>query len=267
MTGHHDVSVVLTAHREGLLAGATLRSLDRAIAYANRHGRSIEVLISLDKSDDLTEEMIRKWAENRADHTQVFTNSFGDPGMSRNQCIQNSCGQFIAILDADDMIGSNWLELSIVAATSDPRNIVWHPEANVIFGESDHIFRHVDMEDAEFDSLALLMSNYWTSLSFARREVFLQIPYPRCDFRSGVGHEDWSWNRLVIDKGYIHKIVKGTGHAIRRKPLSQVKIASAAGALPLFTLYFRKQLEKRAALAESRRSLGPLDAIASARVG
>jgi hypothetical protein len=163
------------------------------------------------------------------------------------------------------MIGSNWIELSIAAATSDPRNIVWHPEVNVVFGESDHIFCHVDMDDEDFDPLVLIAANYWTSLSFARREIFLQIPYPKSDLYRGVGHEDWGWNRLVIGCGYIHKIVKNTGHAIRRKPLSQVKMASATGALPLFTLHFRNQLEKRAALASARRSLGPLDAIASAK--
>ncbi len=261
-----DISVVLTAHREGLLAVATLRSLDRAIAYAAKYGRSIEVLISLDKSENLTKDIIEIWAENKADYTQIFINNFGDPGMSRNHSIQNSRGKYIALLDADDMFGTNWLEHSIAAAKADPRNIIWHPEINVVFGESEHIFCHVDMESREFDAFAMIAVNPWTCLCFARREVFLQVPYSRSDFASGVGHEDWGWNRRVVEIGYMHKIVRGTGHAIRRKTVSQVKSASAAGTLPVPTLYFREQLEKRAMVAASRRLLGPLEAIEAASV-
>ena len=46
-----DVSVIVTGHREGILAHRTLRSLGRASRIAREHGLRIEVVGVLDRAD------------------------------------------------------------------------------------------------------------------------------------------------------------------------------------------------------------------------
>jgi hypothetical protein len=249
MKTRSSITVVLTAHREGLLVVPTLKSLEKSIAVARDGGALVEVMVSLDKSDKITRAIFENWPEQNKKISQL---EFGDPSLCRNHCVKISSGDYIAILDADDIIGQGWLFMAAVSAQSDARPIVWHPEVNIIFGETDHIFRHVDMEDPEFDILSMVAANPWTSLCFAQRDAFLRVPYTACDFGNGVGHEDWAWNRHVVEIGYLHKIVKGTGHAIRRKSLSYVKQASSANVLPAGTTLFRRQLGRRMAVSTDR---------------
>ena len=55
-----DISVVLTAHREGILAQHTINSLTLAIEFANRYDISTEVIIVLDNANRETELFFKK---------------------------------------------------------------------------------------------------------------------------------------------------------------------------------------------------------------
>jgi hypothetical protein len=79
--------------------------------------------------------------------------------------------------------------------------------------------------------MRLAMGNLWTSLAFARRELFLRAPYRRTDLRAGFGFEDWAWNSDTISQGMIHKIVPDTVHLLRRKASSLNAQTRGAGAL------------------------------------
>ena len=242
MTGTASVAVVLTAHREGLLAVPTLRSLDRALQVAAAANISVEVLISLDKADKLTRDICTSW---KYPKVKILDFEFGDPARCRNQCIREAQSEFISILDADDLIGADWIAQATSSSRVERRKVIWHPEVNIVFGEESHIYCHPDMDDPEFDELLMVAYNPWTSLCFAPVDAFLAVPYPACDFQNGIGHEDWAWNRRVVEIGYMHKIVKGTGHAIRRKAISVVKQASASRVIPAPTSLFRLQLSRR----------------------
>jgi len=50
-------------------------------------------------------------------------------------------------------------------------------EASLYFGETERIFRHVDMEDPSFDILDLAVANQWTALCFAPRDLLVATPY------------------------------------------------------------------------------------------
>ena len=244
------ISAVLTTHREGLILGPTLKSIARSIALAERNRQPVELLVSLDRADALTRDVVMDFAERM--ETKIFENDFGDLSLSRNRCIENASGEFVAILDGDDLISNNWLSDAATNAGRDTRLTIWHPEVNVVFGEHNHMFRHIDTEDDEFDPLMLIATNPWTALSFARKACFEALPYTPIQLASGIGFEDWAWNREAVAAGYLHKVVKGTGHAIRRKAISLAKLTTQAKALPAPTEFFRAELEKRAALRASR---------------
>lgn len=238
------ISVVLNAHREGMIAKPTMESLKNSVFHAKEYGYTTEVLIILDRSDSETREVVSLCSERSF---RIIDTDFGDLGQARNLGAQLATGKFIALLDADDIWGIDWLAKATNVARSRPDKVVWHPEVNVYFGAEHHVFRHFDMEHTDFDPCGLLISNYWTSLSFGDRAIYLENPYPHTDLKTGFGFEDWAWNMETIANGVIHKIVPGTAHAIRRKITSLSKDTVAAQAVPRPNNFFKWVLSDRPA--------------------
>ena len=234
-----DITAVVNAHREGLIIHSSLMSVSRAKVHAEKSGFRVEIIVVLDRADTLTAKMAENWREKSV---QIIRVDNGDLGQSRNNAIDKASGEWIAFLDADDLWCEAWLSLALAAATYEKRNIVWHPEVNVIFGAHPNIFRHIDMESEEFNPLSLCASNLWTALCLARRSLFAEVPYPWTNLENKIGYEDWGWNMAAIGHGAIHKIVRGTGHAIRSNPGSLVKKTSLAGAIPKPDKNFRDYL-------------------------
>jgi glycosyltransferase involved in cell wall biosynthesis len=260
-----DITAVVNAHREGLIIHSSLMSVSRAKAHAEKSGFKVEIIVVLDRADALTTRMVENWREKSV---QIIRVDNGDLGKSRNDAIDKASGDWIAFLDADDLWCTTWLGRALAAATYDQRNIVWHPEVNIIFGSHPNIFRHIDMESDEFDPLSLCASNLWTALCMARRSLFAAVPYPWTNLENKIGYEDWGWNMAAIGQGAIHKIVQGTGHAIRAKPGSLVKKTSLAGAIPKPDKLFRNYLFEYQSRPRKREPgwLEPRNALAPGRL-
>jgi glycosyltransferase involved in cell wall biosynthesis len=231
MTPKTRITAAVTAHREGLVARASLLSLSRAKSHAEAHGYEVETIVVLDQADALTTEVVEEWCKSETG-IQIVQVDNGDPGLSRNDAVTRASGEWVAFLDADDLWCETWLTHSLQAAQSDRREVVWHPEVMIYFGTRACLFRHIDMESAEFRPSALLISNHWTSLCVATRALLLAVPYQKTDLENKIGYEDWAWNLAVMERQAIHKVVPGTGHAIRTKSSSRNMSADHAGAIP-----------------------------------
>ncbi len=177
----------------------------------------------------------------------------GDLGESRNSAVKAASGRYVGFLDADDLWGVDWLTRATQAAEARPDRIVWHPEVCVFFSGTRHLLHHVDMEGPAFRPTAMMQQNYWTALSFARRDIYAATPYPTTDLKEGFGFEDWSWNMLTIGQGVIHKIVPGTGHIIRRRiDDSLSKQTVSARAVPRPSAYLRQYVGANAKASRSQ---------------
>ena len=231
--------MVVNLHREGLEAHASLLSIEQAKMGAERLGISVEIVAVLDKPDEITKAVVQNCD---LAGLRIIGLHDGDLGTARNKGVHEAKGHWVAFLDADDLWSENWLTAAHAAATYDPREIVWHPEVNLYFGLSLHLFRHIDMEDPSFEALSLLLDNYWTSLCFARRALLLEIPYRKISLIDQTGYEDWAWNMETIGRGVLHKSVPGTAHAIRLKRDSLLEQTKAAVALPYLSELFRKNI-------------------------
>lgn len=226
--GAVDVTIVVNAHREGLLAVPSYRSAARARARAEAEGLAVETLSVLDCADDLTAEVA---AAALGAGDRLLRVAFGDLGRARNAAVVEAAGRWIAFLDADDLWCEDWLTRALASARADARAVIWHPEVNLYFGGRLGLWRHIDMEADEFEWESLLLDNYWTALSFVPREVARAYPYPPTDLLNQIGYEDWGWNVATIGGGVLHKIVPGTCHGVRVKNSSLLARTNASNAV------------------------------------
>jgi len=214
-----DVTAIITAHGEGLLAGPALASYWAAIDTAKRAGLTVEPLIVLDRADQLTRKVFAS-AEERGG--RIILNDDGDPGLTRNRGVREAQGQYVTFLDGDDLWGPEWIVLSHDFCKKYGRKVIAHSEINLIFGEHRLIWFHEDSEAPEFDAGYQRIANYWDAMCFAPREVLLEIPFEKNAIRDGFAHEDWHWNNVTLEAGFSHRPVPGTLHMKRRRAGSQM---------------------------------------------
>jgi glycosyltransferase involved in cell wall biosynthesis len=209
-----DVSCVVVLHRQGLAAHRGLRGLARALEACERAGVSAEAILVLDQPDEETAAVAARWRPALPRAVAVAA-QLDDRGLARNLGMSAARGEYATLVDGDDLVGRTWLTAAHRMASEGPRAWVLHPEVNVRFGDRACWWRSPDQEAGMFPAANLLFSNYWTGAAFARREVFLQIPFESCPRGSGFGHEDWHWNVQVMAAGHRHKVVAGTVQFLR----------------------------------------------------
>lgn len=223
-----DLSLIITAHREGILAGPTIRSAQAALAHAQNSGATLEVIVVLDRADDDTQRIMRHgFADTRSAAVSFIDSDEGDPGRARNLGIARASGFAATFLDADDLVSENWFAEALRAVKARP-DAIFHPAVNQVFGIESNLWWHVDSESTLFDPLYLEWSNYWTAISCAPVATYRQIPFEANNLHQGFGHEDWHWNRVTLAAGHAHKPVPDTVYFIRRRRGSQMSQVLAA---------------------------------------
>lgn len=224
-----DITVIITAHKEGLISGVTAKSAINAIAHAKAHlNLSCEMILVLDRTDDVTRRVLEDSLES-LDPTIICTDE-GDPGQARNAGIAIASGICSTFLDADDLWSDNWLTEAWGLLGQRP-DCIAHSSCNVVFGNEQCLWWHIDSEGPLFNPLYLEFANYWDALSMARTEIYRRFPFKQNDLKLGFGHEDWHWNRLTIMNKIPHKPVLDTVHFKRRRTGSQMSLVEQSGSV------------------------------------
>lgn len=221
-----DISIIVTAHREGVIAGVTAKSAQAAIREAASAGLSHEVIVVLDRADFVTVATLRSAFGVSA---QYLETDEGDPGLARNRGVEIARGRCATFLDGDDLWSDNWLIEAHGLIERRP-DVAAHSACNLVFGNVRHFWWHADSETSLCDSGYLGWMNYWDAMSFARTEIYRRYPFRKNDLNVGFGHEDWHWNAWTLSEGVPHKPVPRTMHFKRARSGSQMhKIESMRG--------------------------------------
>lgn len=223
-----DLSIIITAHREGLISAATARSAEAAIAEARLRGLVCELLVVLDRADELTAGTLRAALGEQA---RYLASDAGDPGGARNRGVAAAAGAAVAFLDADDLWSSNWLVEGHAFISARP-DAIGHSSVNLVFGRTRMLWWHTDSEAGLYDPGFMEWGNYWDALTIARTDIYRRFPFRANDLRRGFGHEDWHWNLVTLRAGLAHKPVPGTMHFKRARGGSQMEQVNRIGGVP-----------------------------------
>jgi hypothetical protein len=214
-----DLSVIVTAHAETIVAGPTMRSAEAAIAQAEAAGFTVERLLAFDTPSDACRAFFSQYTDWRTLHFD-----FRDQGRTRNAALAEAAGRWAALLDGDDLFSVNWLSEALYLLHKADRmgcRIIVHPELNWIFDAGEFVFRKPAQSEELYSSYYMATANYYDALSVAPRSVWMQHPFPDRDIGSGFAYEDWQWNIETAANGWAHCVAPDTIIFKRRRDHSQ----------------------------------------------
>lgn len=227
-----DVSIILNAYDEGRGMQPTVRSLALAMGRALDEGLSVELIIILDGSDQLTAKYVDQNIPALISSQIPLTFrqvDFLDLSQSRNYGISLAKGKYIGAVDADDLFSQNLITASVATIKKYDRPVVVHPEYVLSFGGHNEIYHTQNSTDKEFDKASLVEYNYWSSLSFTVRELREKYPYKATNKNEGFGPEDWQWNADTLGAGIDHVVAPRTVLFYRRKLVGSLAMAHHSG--------------------------------------
>jgi len=217
-----DLTLIVTAHNETVVAGPTMRAADIAVEAARARGFTVQPIIALDAATPAT---TAYFMQPRFDHWERRVMGEGDLGRVRNALIPDTDGDFIAFLDADDIFSENWLADGVaMLRQGEAMGERWiaHPELNVLFDRNQAVSRNVDQRSPLFTPHYFYVRNYYDSLCLTPRQAHLEVPYVHRDIPNGLSYQDYQFSIETMSRGWIHVVVEDTIIFKRRRNFSLV---------------------------------------------
>ena len=215
-----DLTLIVTAHDETVVAGPTMRSADIAVDAARAHGYTVQPIIALDAATKATTEYFH---QSRFDRWERRIMHEADLGRVRNALLPDTDGDLIAFLDADDLFSENWLAKGIAALKAGAERgerLIAHPELNVLFDRNQAVTRNIDQDSPLFTPHYFYVRNYYDSLCLAPREAHLAVPYVHRDIPNGLSFQDLQFSIETMSRGWKHVVVRDTIIFKRRRDFS-----------------------------------------------
>ncbi|WP_319532267.1 glycosyltransferase family A protein [uncultured Cohaesibacter sp.] len=206
----NDISLILTAHNEAIVAGRTLLAAEKCVQFAEEHGLSVEKLLILDSPSAAAAEYfkalpLKDWRIVRVDHR--------DQSKSRNTGVAMASGKYVAFLDADDLFSQNWLLYAHRHAEEMQKErdlVVVYPELLWMF-EGEKRTKLLFPQDHPFMNPGLMRTiNCYDSLYLTTRDLQMKFPNLSRDLDRGYAYEDFCWFQQTYLAGVFHTVAKNT---------------------------------------------------------
>jgi len=212
-----DISCVINAHNENAYLHRAVKSALQNVSAAEKYDIACEILIILDNASQDTLEVAENYVNSYKDKIRTVHCEYKDLALSRNRAVLESTGEYVGFLDGDDLWGESWISSAYIKSKQSDKIRIIHPQYNVYFSKNDcHVMEHISQDDPHFFVEFFHEQNYWTSLSFAPKYIYLDFPYKKNELNKYFGYEDWTWNYETVHGGVSHTIAKNTVHFIRR---------------------------------------------------
>lgn len=219
------INAVITFHRERELVTATLHAVERMRQFVEARGLRMDLVMTLDGDDAATRAAVRSHPALRAGDV-LHEVDFRDLSLCRNYAINQAGGDYIAVLDGDDLFSKNWISAAVDCIRAHGPQTICHPHLLVAFGGWQAFWYQIDQTSEHFKPASLMALNHWNACCVARRRVFTHCPYVLARVgESGFGFEDWHWNCETIARGYVHRVVPQTLRLERRKLEGSLNVA------------------------------------------
>lgn len=237
------LSIIVTAHREGLFLHKTILSIKKSLKLLEK--KDIEIILNLDNPDEQTKKVANHWSKDKM--FKIFEVSYGNPADNRNDAVKKSSGKYVSIIDGDDLVSENWFKNSLKVIEGSKSPVVVRPEIHMQFGYNEHhqtVWRMRNSSDKATDAIQMSYWNLWTNAALTTRDVLLSTPFKAPI--NGYGFEDYLFCTELINKGIKNLIAKETILFYRRRDFSvttqhQNTILDYS---PLFDIEFFKSLPK-----------------------
>lgn len=185
---NRKVSIIVPCYKQGEYLSETLDSV-YAQTYSNW-----ECVIVNDGSPDNTEEIAKTYCEKDSRFKYLYQDHSG-VSAARNTGISNSNGYYILPLDADDLIGPDYLKLAVDYFTNNPLCKVVYCRVR-LFGA---INCEWDLGQYSYDTL--LWNNCLFSSAIFKRQDYLSTPGYNTNMN--FGWEDWDFWLSLLKRGDI----------------------------------------------------------------
>lgn len=207
------LSIIVTAHHEGLIAHKTMRSIERAVAKLEKAALSYEIIVSIDRGDETTVNYFKNY---RGLPITIYQWDHGDLSGSRNSAIAKAHGRFVAFIDADDLMSENWLHdgLQLLLQKTYGKYVA-HSAYTIEFEGTDAIVQKTGCTNKDQDILLSVLSGRWNSVIIAPITPLKKFPY--APNSPGYGYEDWYLSCCLIDNDVKNVLVPETAIFVRRK--------------------------------------------------
>jgi glycosyltransferase involved in cell wall biosynthesis len=236
-----DVSVVMGVHKEFLYILTALESVGKAVLQAQRKHIATEVILVLDRSDELTISRVMEWVDTQLFGVEAIRADNGNAGATRNQGIAAARGKYVWTADSDDLVSENSLcKLYEDAEAWNDFSTIFMLEYLICFGDSNYVTKYVHSDillSSDFASL-----HPYTSRIFARRELLLEHPYGDYGPGKPFTFEDWDLVLRLRLAGCNFRVAENTAlyYRVRAQSVSARVSSGSSDILPPSKFFSRQ---------------------------
>lgn len=230
-----DVSIVLNLHDEAIYLNRTLRSIEEAVAFAQRLGIRCELVAVLDRPDDATKSLIDSYDFTAFDSYRIVQSDNGSLGLSRNDGIAAAAGEYLWMQDGDDLVSYNTISQAYLLAKTDHKKI-YLSKYLIGFGERNYFWEYFGSDVIECASLFSV--HPFNSHIFAHKSVFQAIKFIATPLSKGIAYEDWHFNCNAVVAGYKFAVIPDTVFFYRQRRQSLLKASNDQLRLMPFSEFF-----------------------------
>lgn len=232
MTSTPDISVIVTIHNEWQYLPRTLLSISEAATDVRHAGLSVECVFVFDSSEGKTRNIIKQKKLNGVDAIQIIEVDYQSVSLSRNHGIIQSKGDYIFILDADDLISFSILRKLYFSAINSPIKTIFTPRFKFGFDLSYFIVEYFSSDLINIGDM--VCQNLYNARLFSHRSFFENNPYFDMPFQSGYAFEDWLIATEALASGYRFQAVDETAwyYRVRTHSLFRQTIEKTTKQIP-----------------------------------